>query len=102
MRAGTEGDVRVRLACNVEDLRLSEYAGVSVGRSAVHHELLALYDFLIDRIETQTLAGLTEHDAIIEAAAQRLRPILMTTLTTILGLMPLMFFGGLFGSGCQW
>ncbi|MGY8802999.1 MAG: efflux RND transporter permease subunit, partial [bacterium] len=37
---------------------------------------------------------LTEHDAIIEAAAQRLRPILMTTLTTILGLMPLMFFGG--------
>jgi multidrug efflux pump subunit AcrB len=49
---------------------------------------------LIDRIETQTLAGLTEHDAIIEAAAQRLRPILMTTLTTILGLMPLMFFGG--------
>jgi multidrug efflux pump subunit AcrB len=49
---------------------------------------------LIDRIETQTLAGLTEYDAIIEAAAQRLRPILMTTLTTILGLMPLMFFGG--------
>jgi multidrug efflux pump subunit AcrB len=49
---------------------------------------------LIDRIETQTLAGLSEHDAIIEAAAQRLRPILMTTLTTILGLMPLMFFGG--------
>jgi len=49
---------------------------------------------LIDRIETQTLAGLPEHDAIIEAAAQRLRPILMTTLTTILGLMPLIFFGG--------
>lgn len=54
---------------------------------------------LIDRIETQTLAGLSEHDAIIEAAAQRLRPILMTTLTTILGLMPLMFFGGSFGFG---
>ena len=54
---------------------------------------------LIDRIETQTLAGLSEHDAIIEAAAQRLRPILMTTLTTILGLMPLMFFGGSFRFG---
>jgi multidrug efflux pump subunit AcrB len=49
---------------------------------------------LIDRIETQTRAGLPEHDAIIEAAVQRLRPILMTTLTTILGLLPLMFFGG--------
>jgi multidrug efflux pump len=30
-------------------------------------------------------------DASLRAAAQRLRPILLTTVTTILGLLPLMF-----------
>jgi HAE1 family hydrophobic/amphiphilic exporter-1 len=33
--------------------------------------------------------GLRLHDAVLEAGRRRLRPILMTTLTTILGLMPL-------------
>jgi HAE1 family hydrophobic/amphiphilic exporter-1 len=34
------------------------------------------------------------HDAIVEAARSRLRPILMTTLTTVLGLVPMAFFPG--------
>ena len=34
-------------------------------------------------------AGLLKKDAIIEAAIQRLRPILMTSISTVLGLLPL-------------
>ena len=35
--------------------------------------------------------GMTKHDAIIEAGATRLRPVLLTALTTILALIPLTF-----------
>jgi HAE1 family hydrophobic/amphiphilic exporter-1 len=38
--------------------------------------------------------GLSLHDACVEAAGNRLRPILMTTLTTVLGLIPMAFFPG--------
>lgn len=39
-------------------------------------------------------AGLTKGRAIVEAAVQRLRPILMTSISTLLGLLPLMFASG--------
>ena len=54
---------------------------------------------LIDRIDIERAAGREGNDAIVEAARRRLRPILMTTVTTILGLLPLilgrdpLFFG---------
>ncbi|SLN71684.1 Multidrug resistance protein MdtB [Roseivivax jejudonensis] len=44
---------------------------------------------LIDRIDIEREAGRIGNEAIIEAARRRLRPILMTTITTILGLLPL-------------
>jgi multidrug efflux pump len=39
-------------------------------------------------------AGRNVHDAIVEAAAVRLRPILMTSIATIMGAVPLVIFGG--------
>ncbi|WP_078555172.1 efflux RND transporter permease subunit [Bacillus alkalicellulosilyticus] len=44
---------------------------------------------LIDYINTLKARGLSTYEAIIEAGPTRLRPILMTALTTILGLIPL-------------
>lgn len=51
---------------------------------------------LIDKIDSEREAGNSVEEAILRASQSRLRPIVMTTLTTILGLMPLVFFGGEF------
>ena len=39
-------------------------------------------------------AGRSVHDAIVESASVRLRPILMTSIATIMGALPLVIFGG--------
>ena len=44
---------------------------------------------LLDRAQESQATGLSQEDALIEAGRQRLRPILMTSLTAILGLIPL-------------
>ncbi|MEM9304852.1 MAG: efflux RND transporter permease subunit, partial [Pseudomonadota bacterium] len=44
---------------------------------------------LIDRIEIEEASGLSPYDAVIKACVMRLRPIVMTTITTVLGLLPL-------------
>jgi HAE1 family hydrophobic/amphiphilic exporter-1 len=49
---------------------------------------------LVDYTNLLRKRGYPLNDAIIEAARSRLRPILMTTLTTVLGLMPMAFFPG--------
>ena len=53
-------------------------AGIAVNNSII----------LVDRIN-QLKSGMSLTDAIVEAGQQRIRPILMTTLTTILALLPL-------------
>ena len=51
---------------------------------------------LLDRIEIeQTEFARTPYQSIISAAQQRFRPILLTTFTTVLGLIPLYLGGGL-------
>jgi len=50
---------------------------------------------LLERIQLETTElGLSPYDAIISAAQKRFRPILLTTATTVLGLLPLYFGGG--------
>ncbi|MCH8538374.1 MAG: efflux RND transporter permease subunit, partial [Alkalimonas sp.] len=49
---------------------------------------------LIDRINQLRHSGFTVHDAIMAAGRSRLRPVLMTTLTTVLGLLPLALGSG--------
>jgi HAE1 family hydrophobic/amphiphilic exporter-1 len=49
---------------------------------------------LVDYTNLLRKRGLSLHDACVEAAGNRLRPILMTTLTTVLGLVPMAFVPG--------
>jgi len=44
---------------------------------------------LVDRANEQRAKGLSVRDALLEAGPTRLRPIIMTTLTMVLGMMPL-------------
>lgn len=49
---------------------------------------------LLERIDAELAGGLQIHEAVVAAAVKRLRPIVMTKLTCIVGLIPLMLFGG--------
>jgi HAE1 family hydrophobic/amphiphilic exporter-1 len=49
---------------------------------------------LVDYTNMLRKRGLSLNDAVITAAGNRLRPILMTTLTSIIGLVPMAFFPG--------
>jgi HAE1 family hydrophobic/amphiphilic exporter-1 len=54
-------------------------AGIAVNDSII----------LVDAITQLRREGLSRRDAIIEAGSRRIRPILMTSLTTVLALLPL-------------
>lgn len=47
---------------------------------------------LIDRIDIEKEAGKDAYNALIDACITRLRPITMTTITTVMGLLPLILF----------
>ena len=49
---------------------------------------------LVDYTNTLCARGMEVREACIEAGRRRLRPILMTSLTTILGMVPIAFFPG--------
>ena len=49
---------------------------------------------LLERIGLELAAGASHLDAILNAAVQRSRPIILTTATTVLGLLPLYLGGG--------
>ncbi|MBL7649120.1 MAG: efflux RND transporter permease subunit [Candidatus Hydrogenedentes bacterium] len=49
---------------------------------------------LVDYINQLRERGYTKHKAIVESCAVRLRPILMTTITTVLGLLPMIVASG--------
>lgn len=49
---------------------------------------------LLERIEAELHVGLPVYEAVVNAAVKRLRPIVMTKLTCIIGLIPLILFAG--------
>jgi HAE1 family hydrophobic/amphiphilic exporter-1 len=68
-----------------KSLNMMAYIGIiMLGGIAVNNAIL-----LIDRINQLRESGLGKKEAIVTAGSQRIRPILMTSLTTILALIPL-------------
>ncbi|MHB8791145.1 MAG: efflux RND transporter permease subunit [Desulfobulbaceae bacterium] len=66
-------------------LNLQSYIGcIMLGGIVVNNAIL-----LVDQATQLTGSGMGVHDAVMEAGRRRLRPILMTSLTTILALIPL-------------
>ena len=56
---------------------------------------------LIDIIKQSIDKGISKTDAIIEAGRSRLRPIIMTTMTTVLGLLPMVITLGESSAGAE-
>ena len=68
-----------------KSLNMMAYIGIiMLGGIAVNNAII-----LIDRINQLRAAGMNKKEAIVLAGSQRIRPILMTSLTTILALLPL-------------
>ncbi|MEK6375251.1 MAG: efflux RND transporter permease subunit [Acidobacteriota bacterium] len=62
---------------------------IFLGGVVVNHTVV-----LLDRVEHLRAAGVAEDEALRRAAADRYRPVIMTTLTAIVGMLPLALFGG--------
>jgi multidrug efflux pump subunit AcrB len=62
--------------------------GIVALSGVVVNDSLIMVDFANRRIRER---GMSIHDAVLDAAIQRFRPIMLTTLTTFLGLTPMMF-----------
>jgi HAE1 family hydrophobic/amphiphilic exporter-1 len=77
--------VLVTLFITRTTLNVQSYIGcIMLGGIVVNNAIL-----LVDQAGRLAGGGMPTREALIEAGRRRLRPILMTTLTTILGLMPL-------------
>jgi len=77
--------VLVTLFLTHTTLNIQSYIGcIMLGGIAVNNAIL-----LVDQAGRLGRDGMPVRDAVVEAGRRRLRPILMTTLTTILGLLPL-------------
>jgi multidrug efflux pump subunit AcrB len=57
---------------------------------------------LVDFVESKVREGAALDDAIARAGGERMQPILLTTLTTVGGLLPLALFGGPMWAGMSW
>lgn len=83
------GVVFIHLAMN-QDFSLFSIVGIVALIGVVVNNGIVLIDMINQLVRKKTPV----HEACLIAAKDRLRPILMTTLTTVLGMIPLAFFPG--------
>lgn len=76
-------------------LSFSSLLGVIALAGVIINHAIILMDSIIQRLKHG--AGRTLPDIIIEAAVSRLRPIILTTITTVIGMIPLTYASALWG-----
>jgi multidrug efflux pump subunit AcrB len=76
-------------------LSFSSLLGVIALSGVIINHAIILMDSIIQRIKTG--AGRTFSDIVIDAAVSRLRPIVLTTITTVVGMIPLTYASSLWG-----
>ncbi|MGL4868418.1 MAG: efflux RND transporter permease subunit, partial [Cetobacterium sp.] len=62
---------------------------ISLAGVVLNHAII-----LVDKMTSEKDCGRSDEDAIVFGCQSRLRPIFLTVATTLVGLMPLYFFGG--------
>ncbi|MDX8345762.1 efflux RND transporter permease subunit [Rossellomorea sp. YZS02] len=77
--------IGVAIALSITQTSISAIIGVIVLAGIVVNNAIVIVDYINQRKE----AGASSFDSIVEAVQDRARPIFMTALTTILGLLPL-------------
>ncbi len=83
------------LALTLQPLSFPSMMGVIALAGVIINHAIILMDAIIQRMKTGS--GRQLSDIITEAATTRLRPIFLTTITTVVGMVPLIFAEGLFG-----
>ncbi|HVV39223.1 MAG TPA: efflux RND transporter permease subunit [Candidatus Paceibacterota bacterium] len=76
-------------------LSFSSLLGVIALAGVIINHAIILMDSIIQRLKHG--AGRTLSDIVIEAAVSRLRPIILTTVTTVIGMIPLTYASALWG-----
>jgi multidrug efflux pump subunit AcrB len=87
--------VFVGLTLALQPLSFPSMMGVIALAGVIINHAIILMDAIIKRMKVGT--GRQFADIITEAATTRLRPIILTTLTTVIGMIPLTFASALFG-----
>jgi len=75
------------LAVTGTSLNIVSFLGAIIGMGIVAKNGILMLDF----VEHQRKRGFGDHDALVLSGRRRLRPVLMTSLTTFLGLLPLAY-----------
>ena len=83
------------LALTLQPLSFPSVMGVIALAGVIINHAIILMDAIIQRLKQG--AGKQFIDILTEAATTRLRPIFLTTITTVIGMVPLIFAAGLFG-----
>ena len=83
------------LAVTFQPLSFPSMMGLIALAGVIINHAIILMDAIIQRIRSGS--GRTLVDILTEAATTRLRPIFLTTITTVIGMVPLVFASGLFG-----
>ncbi|MCE9541388.1 efflux RND transporter permease subunit, partial [Candidatus Kaiserbacteria bacterium] len=83
------------LAATFQPLSFPSVMGVIALAGVIINHAIILMDAIIQRMKIGEARPLI--DIVTEAATTRLRPIFLTTVTTVIGMVPLIFAPGLFG-----